>query len=95
MKDFVFLNVSFIVVYSSLFLFKTDIFMILFFVYMLIINFYYFLKIEKLKVHRDELIDMVKDWEYAYSKQVKLNNRLTTEILEIRKDFNIYEEEQE
>lgn len=67
MKDFLFLNISFIVVYSSLFLFKTDIFMILFFVYMLIINFYYFLKIEKLRIELQERSEMLKDYKEALS----------------------------
>ena len=79
MKDFLFLNISFIVVYSSLFLFKTDIFMILFFVYMLIINFYYFFKIEKLKGFSEELLDMIKVWESAYHRQVDITNKLFSE----------------
>ena len=65
MKDFLFLNISFIVTYTSLFLFKTDIFMILFFVYMLIINFYYFFKIEKLRMELQEKIDMLEDYKEA------------------------------
>lgn len=79
MKDFLFLNISFIVTYTSLFLFKTDIFMILFFVYMLIINFYYFIKIEKLKGFSEELLDMIKVWESAYDRQVDIINELFSE----------------
>lgn len=71
MKDFLFLNISFIVVYSSLFLFKIDVFMILFFVYMLIINFYYFFKIEKLRMELQEKIDMLEDYKEAVLNEEK------------------------
>ena len=71
MKDFLFLNISFIVTYTSLFLFKTDIFMILFFVYMLIINFYYFFKIEKLRMELQEKIDMLNDYKEVLQHEEK------------------------
>ena len=71
MKDFLFLNISFIVVYSSLFLFKIDVFMILFFVYMLIINFYYFFKIEMLRMELQEKIDMLEDYKEAVLNEEK------------------------
>lgn len=74
LKHTLLLNLFVIIPYTLYFMVKPDIYVHILFFYLLFINFYYYFKIEK-------LTSIIKDWEYAYSRQVKLNNKLTEEIL--------------
>lgn len=74
LKQTLLLNLFVLIPYTWYFTVKPDIYAHILFWYLLFINFYYYLKIEK-------LTNIIKDWEHAYSRQVKLNNKLTEEIL--------------
>ena len=69
MRNYLFANIMFIIIYSSLFLFKIDIFVVLLFIYLLIINLYYWIRIEKLKM-------FLKTCEDRYNRQVLINDEI-------------------
>lgn len=74
-KQYFFLNISFLIAYTMFYFLPLDIYAIFLYIYLLAINIYYYFKIEKL------IIIINKDWEYSYSRQVRINNILTEEIL--------------
>lgn len=48
-KNYIFLNISFIIMYLLFFLTTIDTYMIILYIYLLLLDVYYFYKIEKLK----------------------------------------------
>lgn len=48
-KNYIFLNISFIVMYLLFFLIKVDTYMIILYIYLLLLDVYYYYKIEKVK----------------------------------------------
>ena len=74
LKHTLLLNLFLIIPYTLYFTIKPDIYAHILFWYLLFINSYYYLKIDKLTI-------IIKDWEHAYSRQVRINNKLTEEIL--------------
>ncbi len=70
-KNYMFLNISFIIIYLLFFLVKVDTYMIILYIYLLLLDIYYFYKIEKIK---NEFYELLEEYEKLIEKVKGENN---------------------
>lgn len=64
-KNYIFLNISFIIMYLLFFLVKADTYMIILYIYLLLLDIYYFYEIEKIK---NEFYELLEEYEKLIEK---------------------------
>lgn len=64
-KNYMFLNISFIIMYLLFFLVKVDTYMIILYIYLLLLAVYCFYKVEKIK---NEFYELLEEYEKLIEK---------------------------